>query len=49
MKRTVISIAILILAAGMSVGIAGCDQAGGKPRIGVALSSMDDSFVTAAR
>ncbi len=39
----------LTLTAVLSLGLSGCDQSGGKPRIGVALFSVDDSFVGAAR
>jgi methyl-galactoside transport system substrate-binding protein len=47
MKR--IRFALALLAAGLSAGLGGCDPSGGKPRIGVALFSVDDSFVSAAR
>jgi methyl-galactoside transport system substrate-binding protein len=49
MKRIAFSLPLLALAAALSAGLAGCDTAGGKPRIGVALFSVDDSFVSAAR
>src|SRR5512142_1469180 len=41
--------AALLAAAALSLAAAGCDSAGGKPRIGVALFSVDDSFVSTAR
>ncbi len=47
MKRTALS--YLFLAATLSIGLAGCDPSGGKPRIGVAFSSVDDFFVSTAR
>ena len=49
MKRVTIAITCIALAAGLSTGLAGCDQNVGKPRIGVALFSVDDSYVSAAR
>ena len=49
MKRLAIASACLALAASLSIGLAGCDQGGGRPRIGVALFSVDDSFVSAVR
>jgi methyl-galactoside transport system substrate-binding protein len=42
-------ISALLLAAGIAACLAGCSGAGGKPRIGVALCNIDDSFVAAAR
>ncbi len=41
--------AALLAAAALSLAASGCDAAGGKPRIGVALFSVDDSFVSTAR
>lgn len=49
MKSATIVLASLALAASLSIGLAGCDQSGGKPRIGVALFSVDDTFVGTAR
>jgi methyl-galactoside transport system substrate-binding protein len=49
MKRAPIAISCLALSAALCLGLLGCDQSGGKPRIGVALFSVDDSFVGAAR
>jgi methyl-galactoside transport system substrate-binding protein len=49
MKSRTIALASLALAAALSLGLAGCDQSGGKPRIGVALFSVDDGFVSAVR
>jgi methyl-galactoside transport system substrate-binding protein len=40
---------IALSLAAASLLISGCDAAAGKPRIGVALHSVDDSFVSAAR
>jgi methyl-galactoside transport system substrate-binding protein len=48
MKRAQKALAFL-LAAGFAVGVGGCEREGGEPRIGVALFSADDSFVSAAR
>lgn len=47
MKPILLALPLLALAAGLGLG--GCDASSGKPRIGVALSSVDDSFVSAAR
>jgi methyl-galactoside transport system substrate-binding protein len=49
MKRHYFALAAVVLGACLSTGLAGCDQAGGKPRIGVALFNVDDGFVSAAR
>lgn len=49
MKSATIALASLALAAALSSGLSGCDQSGGKPRIGVALYSIDDSLVSTAR
>jgi methyl-galactoside transport system substrate-binding protein len=38
-----------LLCASLALGLSGCSGSGGNPRIGVALSSMDDSFVTSVR
>jgi methyl-galactoside transport system substrate-binding protein len=37
------------LAAGLSGALSSCEGSGGKPRIGVALSSVDDGYIAAAR
>jgi ABC-type sugar transport system, periplasmic component len=49
MKSGIIALASLAIAAAFSAGLAGCDQSSGKPRIGVALFSIDDSFVSSVR
>jgi methyl-galactoside transport system substrate-binding protein len=49
MKRIVFALAASLVCSGLALGLAGCDQAGGQPRIGVALFSVDDSFVSAVR
>ena len=49
MKCLAIALACLALSASLSIGLAGCEQGVGKPRIGVALFSVDDSFVSAVR
>jgi methyl-galactoside transport system substrate-binding protein len=48
MKRTAFA-PYLFFAAALSIGLSGCDPSGGKPRIGVAFSSVDDGFVSTAR
>jgi methyl-galactoside transport system substrate-binding protein len=49
MKRKMTALPLLLAAAAVFGGLSGCDLAGGKPRIGVALFSVDDSFVSSAR
>ena len=49
MKRISFVLFSSFLAAGLALGLAGCDQAGGSPRIGVALFSVDDAFISVAR
>ena len=49
MKRAKIALAILFLSAAFSLGFLGCDQSGGKPRIGVALQSFNDGIVGGTR
>jgi methyl-galactoside transport system substrate-binding protein len=49
MKRIAFILASSALFAVLALGLAGCDQADGNPRIGVALFSVDDSFASAAR
>ncbi len=49
MNRASLPLSLLVIAAGLSAILAGCDPSGGKPRIGVALASVDDTFVGAAR
>jgi methyl-galactoside transport system substrate-binding protein len=49
MKRTLLILASFLLVSGLALALAGCDQAGGSPRIGVALFSVDDTFVSSAR
>lgn len=49
MKRTAFTLAVFACCAGLALGLAGLDQAGGSPRIGVALFSVDNSFVSSVR
>jgi methyl-galactoside transport system substrate-binding protein len=49
MKRTAFTLAVFACCAGLSLGLSACDQAGGSPRIGVALFSVDNSFVSTVR
>jgi len=49
MKRAKIAPAILFLSAAFSLSFLGCDQSGGKPRIGVALLNFNDGIVGTAR
>jgi methyl-galactoside transport system substrate-binding protein len=49
MTRTKAALLAVLIAGGLSAVLAGCTGAGGKPRIGVALCNIDDSFVAAAR
>jgi methyl-galactoside transport system substrate-binding protein len=49
MKRATIALSVLALTASFCLLLPGCDPSGGKPRIGVAVFSVDDSFVGAAR
>jgi methyl-galactoside transport system substrate-binding protein len=46
MKRSSAILAIFLACIGMVLGLSGCSESGGSPRIGVAVSSMDDSNVT---
>jgi methyl-galactoside transport system substrate-binding protein len=49
MKRTAFILSVSACCLGLALGLGGCDQAGGSPRIGVALFSVDNSFVSAVR
>jgi methyl-galactoside transport system substrate-binding protein len=49
MKRTIFAAALLCSSLGLALGLAGCEGPGSLPRIGVALSSIDDSNIVAAR
>jgi methyl-galactoside transport system substrate-binding protein len=48
MKRISTCLAVLVLGAGLGSSLLGCD-AGGKPRIGVTLISVDDSYASIVR
>jgi methyl-galactoside transport system substrate-binding protein len=49
MKRISSTSIASVLCLGLSLVVAGCDGSGGKPKIGVALFTVDDSFISAAR
>jgi methyl-galactoside transport system substrate-binding protein len=49
MKRIEFVLAASSILAALSLGLAGCDKGGGNPRIGVALFSVDDTYVSSAR
>jgi methyl-galactoside transport system substrate-binding protein len=53
MKRIAVAVFSLLTYTTLAVGFAGtlssCQGSGGKPRIGVALSSVDDGYIAAAR
>jgi methyl-galactoside transport system substrate-binding protein len=49
MKRIAFVLTLSILSVGLSLGLAGCDSAGGGTRIGVALFSVDDIYVSSVR
>jgi methyl-galactoside transport system substrate-binding protein len=49
MTRIASVLVAAFLCAGLALGLSGCNSAGGNPRIGVALCSVDDSFVSSAR
>jgi methyl-galactoside transport system substrate-binding protein len=49
MKRIAQAAFSVLACAVLAAGLAGCEGSGGKPRIGVALSSVDDGYIAAAR